>query len=88
MIYNFIFESTVTKVGVFLRLLSDSCRVVILLFLRLMEADMANEEDIKKLARSIWEAQGCPDGKHLEHYFRAKQLLEERERIQEHINRL
>ena len=49
---------------------------------------MASEEDIKKLARSIWEAQGCPDGKHLEHYFRAKQMLEERERIQERINRL
>jgi hypothetical protein len=49
---------------------------------------MVREEDIRKLARSIWEAQGCPDGKHLEHYFCAKLMLEERDRIQEHIDRL
>ncbi len=49
---------------------------------------MVTEEEIKGLAESIWEAEGCPDGKHVEHYFRAKRMLDQREEIQEHINRL
>lgn len=40
---------------------------------------MATEEEIKKLAHEIWEKEGCPEGKALEHYFRAKQILEEQE---------
>lgn len=49
---------------------------------------MVTEEEIKKLARSIWEAEGCPDGKHLDHYFRAKRMLEQREEVQSRINKL
>jgi hypothetical protein len=40
---------------------------------------MATEEQIKNLAYAIWEQEGRPEGKHLEHYFRAKQILEEQE---------
>ena len=40
---------------------------------------MATEEQIKALAHSIWEQEGCPEGKHEEHYYRAKQILEEQE---------
>jgi len=42
---------------------------------------MVTEEEIKKLARSIWEAERCPDGKNWEYYFRARQMLEEKERV-------
>lgn len=38
---------------------------------------MVTEEDIKKLAYSLWEQEGRPDGRDLEFYFRAKQTLEE-----------
>ena len=41
---------------------------------------MATEEEIRALAYSIWEQEGHPEGKHEEHYLRAKQILEERER--------
>ena len=41
---------------------------------------MATEEQIKALAYAIWEQEGCPEGKHEEHYLRAKQILEEREK--------
>ena len=37
---------------------------------------MVTEEQIKEMAYSIWEKEGCPEGKDLEHYFRAKQILE------------
>jgi hypothetical protein len=40
---------------------------------------MATEEEIKKLAHEIWEQEGRPEGKDIEHYFRAKKLLEEQE---------
>lgn len=40
---------------------------------------MATEEQIKDLAQAIWEEEGRPEGKHLEHYFRAKEILEKRE---------
>jgi len=40
---------------------------------------MITEEQIRELAHSIWEQEGCPNGKDIEHYFRAKKMLEERE---------
>jgi hypothetical protein len=40
---------------------------------------MVTEEQIRQLAQSIWEHEGRPLGKDLEHYFRAKKILEERE---------
>jgi hypothetical protein len=40
---------------------------------------MASEEQIKELAYAIWEQEGRPEGKDLDYYFRAKQMLEERE---------
>ncbi|MBI4302853.1 MAG: DUF2934 domain-containing protein [Chloroflexi bacterium] len=49
---------------------------------------MITEEEVKRLARCIWEVEGCPDGKHLDHYFRAKRMLEQRERACAHINKL
>ena len=41
---------------------------------------MVTEEQIKELAHAIWEQEGRPEGKDLEHYFRARQILEEREK--------
>lgn len=38
---------------------------------------MAIEEEIKELAYTIWEKEGRPVGRELEHYLRAKQILEE-----------
>jgi hypothetical protein len=40
---------------------------------------MATEEQIKELAYAIWEKDGRPEGKHVDHYFRAKQILEEQQ---------
>ena len=40
---------------------------------------MVTEQQIKELAFAIWEEEGRPEGKDLEHYFRAKQILEERQ---------
>ncbi len=40
---------------------------------------MVTEEQISNLAHAIWEQEGRPEGKHVEHYFRAKQILEEQE---------
>ena len=40
---------------------------------------MATEEQIRILAYSIWEQEGCPEGKKEEHYYRARQILEEQE---------
>ena len=36
-------------------------------------------EQIRDLAYAIWEQEGRPEGKHVEHFFRAKQILEEQE---------
>lgn len=47
---------------------------------------MVTEEQIKRLAQAIWEAEGCPDGKHLDHYFRAKRMLEQREEVQSRMS--
>ena len=40
---------------------------------------MVTEEQIRNLAHAIWEQEGRPEGKHVEHYFRAKQILEDQE---------
>ena len=40
---------------------------------------MVTEEQIRELAHSIWEQEGRPNGKDIEHHFRAKRILEERE---------
>ena len=40
---------------------------------------MATEEQITNLAYKLWEQEGRPEGQHAEHYFRAKQILEEQE---------
>jgi hypothetical protein len=40
---------------------------------------MATDEEIRKLAYSIWEQEGCPEGKDVEHYLRAKKIIETKE---------
>ena len=40
---------------------------------------MATEEQIRQLAYTIWEQEGRLDGKDVEYYYRAKQILEDRE---------
>jgi hypothetical protein len=38
---------------------------------------MVTDDQIRTLAYTIWEEEGCPDGKDLEHYLRAKKILED-----------
>jgi hypothetical protein len=40
---------------------------------------MPSEEQIRELAYNIWEREGRPDGRDVDHYMRAKQILEARE---------
>ena len=40
---------------------------------------MATEEKIRVLAYALWEQEGRLEGKDVEYYFRAKQMLEDRE---------
>ena len=40
---------------------------------------MVTEQQIKDLAYAIWEKEGRPEGKDIEHYFQARQILEERQ---------
>ena len=40
---------------------------------------MITEEQIRSLAYTIWEQEGHPHGKDVEHYFRAKKILDEQE---------
>lgn len=40
---------------------------------------MATEKEIRQLAHVIWEREGCPAGKADEHWYRAKQFLENQE---------
>jgi hypothetical protein len=40
---------------------------------------MDNEQQIRELAYLIWEEEGRPEGKHLEHYFRAEQIILQRQ---------
>ncbi len=40
---------------------------------------MFTEQQIKDLAYAMWEKEGRPEGKDIEHYFQARQILEERE---------
>jgi hypothetical protein len=47
-----------------------------------MEVAMPTEEKIKQLAHSLWEQEGRPAGRDVEHYLAAKQILEEQEAAQ------
>jgi Protein of unknown function (DUF2934) len=40
---------------------------------------MVKDEDIRKMAYSIWEKEGRPAGKDAEHYYGAKKILEGQE---------
>lgn len=40
---------------------------------------MTTERQVNELAYAIWEEDDRPEGKDIEHYFRAKQILEERQ---------
>lgn len=40
---------------------------------------MVTDQQIKDLAYALWEKEGRPEGKDQEHYFQARQILEERE---------
>jgi hypothetical protein len=40
---------------------------------------VSKEDEIKVIAYSIWEQEGCPNGKDCEHWLRAEAIWEERE---------
>jgi hypothetical protein len=42
---------------------------------------MATDEQIRAEAYNIWDEEGRPDGKDVEHYLRAKKILEDQEAI-------
>ena len=42
---------------------------------------MVGEEQVKELAYAIWEQEGRPEGKDMEHYYRARQTLEHQEAV-------
>ena len=44
---------------------------------------MHTEKQIKELAYTMWEQEGRPEGKDVEHYFAAEQILKERGAAQE-----
>jgi hypothetical protein len=46
------------------------------------EAIMPTEQEIKQLAHTLWEQEGRPEGRDVEHYLAAKQILEEQEAAQ------
>ena len=48
---------------------------------------MPTEEQIKEQAYQMWEQEGRPEGKDVEHYFAAKQMLEEQEAAQARASR-
>jgi hypothetical protein len=41
---------------------------------------MEREEQIRQLAHQLWEEAGCPQGRALEHYFKAEAILLHQER--------
>jgi hypothetical protein len=43
------------------------------------EVAMPTEEQIKQLAHNLWEQEGRPAGKDVEHYLAAKRILTEQE---------
>ncbi len=43
---------------------------------------MPTEEKIRELAHSLWEREGRPEGKDMDHYLAAKQILEKKEAAQ------
>ncbi len=40
---------------------------------------MAREDEIKVIAYSIWEEEGCPDGRDCEHWYRAEIIWKDRQ---------
>jgi len=48
---------------------------------------MPAEEQIRELAYQMWEQEGRPEGRDVEHYFAAKQMLEEQEAAQAQASR-
>ena len=54
---------------------------------RQKEVTMPTEEQIKELAYIMWEQEGRPEGRDVEHYFAAKQMLEEQEAAQARASR-
>jgi len=44
-----------------------------------MEVAMPTEEKIRQLAHTLWEQEGRPEGRDVQHYLAAKEILEQRE---------
>ena len=43
---------------------------------------MPTEEKIKQLAHTLWEQEGRPEGRDVQHYLAAKEILEQQEAAQ------
>jgi hypothetical protein len=39
---------------------------------------MEREEEIRRIAYQLWEQEGCPQGRDLEHYFKAESIYQQR----------
>jgi len=47
---------------------------------------MPTEEQIKELAHRLWEQEGRPEGRDMEHYLAAKQILDEEKPAKKRAN--
>jgi len=43
---------------------------------------MAHDDEIRLIAYSIWEEEGCPNGRDCEHWFRAEIIWEDQQKQQ------
>lgn len=42
-----------------------------------------NDEDIRQIAYQLWQDEGCPDGRHLEHWVKAESVWQARQAVTE-----
>jgi hypothetical protein len=40
---------------------------------------MEREEEVRSLAYTIWQEEGCPDGRHVEHWLKAEAILQRKD---------
>jgi len=46
---------------------------------------MYNDEEIRLISYRIWEEEGRPDGRDLEHWFKAEAIWKEQQDLLEHV---
>jgi hypothetical protein len=57
-----------------------------LISLLVREVGMPTEEQIRQLAHALWEEEGRPEGRDVQHYLAAKEILQQREAAKKRAN--